>query len=163
MKPRSIATIAVATLLGAGGQAVALPAFSTGRSTGAATTADSDRAVLVQVPSGRHPGFERVVFRFSRATPAWRVEYVAQPVRDGSGDPFSMLGARYLQIAMQPSRSPAFSFRWAHTPLFPTLRQVRSAGDFEGVVTMVAGLSKRAPFRVFRLSNPPRLVVDVRR
>jgi hypothetical protein len=34
-------------------------------------------------------------------------------------------------------------------------------GDFEAVLTWVAGLEDRAPFRVIRLSGPPRIVVDV--
>ena len=35
-------------------------------------------------------------------------------------------------------------------------------GDFEAVLTWVAGLDERAPFRVLRLAGPHRLVVDVR-
>ncbi len=47
------------------------------------------------------------------------------------------------------------------TPEFPTLRQVRPAGDFEGVVTYGLGLRDRVGFRLFGLSNPTRVVVDV--
>ncbi len=38
---------------------------------------------------------------------------------------------------------------------------MRPAGDFEGVVTFGLGLRERAGFRVFNLSNPTRIVVDV--
>ncbi len=43
----------------------------------------------------------------------------------------------------------------------PRSLDVRPAGDFEGVVTFGLGLRERAGFRVFNLSNPTRIVVDV--
>jgi hypothetical protein len=39
---------------------------------------------------------------------------------------------------------------------------VKLAGDFEGVVTFGLGLKRRTGFRVFRLTGPARVVVDVR-
>jgi hypothetical protein len=47
------------------------------------------------------------------------------------------------------------------TPLCPNLRQVKTAGDFEGVVTFGLGLRHKTGFRVFRLTAPSRIVVDV--
>jgi len=47
------------------------------------------------------------------------------------------------------------------TPRCPNLRQVKVAGDFEGVVTFGLGLRHKTGFRVFRLTGPKRLVVDV--
>jgi len=47
------------------------------------------------------------------------------------------------------------------TPLCPNLRQVKVAGDFEGVVTFGIGLRRKTGFRVFRLTAPSRIVVDV--
>jgi hypothetical protein len=47
------------------------------------------------------------------------------------------------------------------TPLCPNLRQMKDAGDFEGVVTLGLGLRRRTGFRVFRLTNPTRVVIDV--
>ena len=48
------------------------------------------------------------------------------------------------------------------TPLCPNLRQVKTAGDFEGVVTFGLGLRRKTGFRVFRLTAPTRIVIDVR-
>jgi len=42
------------------------------------------------------------------------------------------------------------------------VREVVLDGVFEGVYTAYVGLSAKQPFRVFRLSNPPRVVIDVR-
>jgi hypothetical protein len=47
------------------------------------------------------------------------------------------------------------------TPSCPNLRQVKRAGDFEGVVTLGLGLQHRAGFRVFRATAPTRVVIDV--
>ena len=42
------------------------------------------------------------------------------------------------------------------------VKQLFRTGDFEAVLTWVAGLSERAPFRVQKqLESPPRLVVEV--
>jgi hypothetical protein len=46
------------------------------------------------------------------------------------------------------------------TPLCPNLRQVKTAGDFEGVVTFGLGLRRKTGFRVFRLGD--RTVIDIR-
>jgi hypothetical protein len=47
------------------------------------------------------------------------------------------------------------------TPRCPNLRQVKGAGDFEGVVSFGLGLRHKAGFRVFRLTGPTRIVIDV--
>jgi AMIN domain len=47
------------------------------------------------------------------------------------------------------------------TPEFPTLRQVRISADYEAVVSFGLGLRDRVGFRVFGLTNPTRVVVDV--
>jgi len=44
---------------------------------------------------------------------------------------------------------------------FTQLKEVRLAGDFEGVVTYGIGLAARGDFRVFTLTGPDRLVVDL--
>ena len=46
------------------------------------------------------------------------------------------------------------------TPLCPNLRH-RAAGDFEGVVSFGLGLRRKTGFRVFRLTAPTRIVIDV--
>lgn len=71
-----------------------------------------------------------------------------------------MLGSRYLQMSFFPSGAPNFNYRWRVTPRYRTLKQVRSTGDFEAVVSMTAGLRYKAPYRVFGLTGPYRIVVD---
>ncbi len=47
------------------------------------------------------------------------------------------------------------------TPLCSNLRQVKGAGDFEGVVSFGLGLRRKTGFRVFRLTAETRIVIDV--
>jgi hypothetical protein len=47
------------------------------------------------------------------------------------------------------------------TPGCANLRQIKKAGDFEGVVSFGLGLRRKTGFRVFRLTAPARVVIDV--
>lgn len=159
MKTRTRASIAIA--IGAAAittaQASALPAFTTTAKTGPAVGTTSK---LVKVTVGHHAAFDRVVFRFTGGRPGWNTHFVARPTQDGSGATVSMLGSRYLQMSFFPSGAPNFNYRWRVTPRYRTLKQVRSTGDFEAVVSMTAGLRYKAPYRVFGLTGPYRIVVD---
>jgi hypothetical protein len=44
---------------------------------------------------------------------------------------------------------------------FPQLREARLLGDFEGYVTWGLGLAHPSCKRVFKLTGPTRLVIDV--
>ena len=54
------------------------------------------------------------------------------------------------------------SVQGTQTPRFPEIRQVKGVGDFEGVTSYGVGLASKKAFRVFTLTSPNRLVVDVR-
>ncbi len=149
--------IAACACAAAAAQASALPAFTRANKTGPAVGSTSK---LVKVTAGHHPTFDRIVFRFTSGRPGWNTHFVAQPTQDGSGNPVSVLGNRFLAMSFFPSGSPAFTSTWKLTPRFRTLKQVRSTGDFEAVVSMAAGLRYKAPYRVFGLTNPYRIVVD---
>ena len=143
------------------GSATALPAFTTSPKTTIAGPS-TPQADLTRVTVGRHATFDRIVFRFTRSTPGYRVQYVPQVIQDGSGLPVALLGRRFLQIRFEPTlNGSSAGAAAALTPRFTTLRQLKRAGDFEGVITFGAGLSKRAGFRVFTLGSPRRVVVDV--
>jgi len=123
-------------------------------------------AVLEQVRVARHTGFDRVVFRFRSGTPAWSAGYVPRVVHDGSGKPVTLAGRAFLHVVFHGARIDRASAGGpdiARTPRFPTLVQLKEAGDFEGVVSFGLGLRRRVGFRGFHLSGPGRLVVDVAR
>jgi hypothetical protein len=87
--------------------------------------------------------------------------------QDGSGAPVPLRGPAMLRVILQGAaahdEAGSSTMRTAATwtPEYPTLRQVRPAGDFEGVITSGLGLRDRVGFRVFGLANPTRVVVDV--
>ena len=113
---------------------------------------------LVGVRWAAHPAYDRVVFDFANATPGWRAAY--EPLRaQGTGDVVPLAGAATLALTFHVART-AIALR-AMYPALPTLRQVGWGGDFEGYVGAGLGLRDRVGFRVFALSGPPRVVVDV--
>jgi Sporulation and spore germination len=134
---------------------------------------NSPVAVLVDVRTGNHPdeGFDRVVFDFRDDTsmPGFSVSYVEQIVEDPRGTPLEMLPGAMLLVDM----------RWAAAhedgqltvplgdldlrPGLPRIKQVKRAGDFEGVLTFgiaVDPAGDPAPFHAYVLSGN-RLVIDV--
>ncbi len=131
------------------------------------TTAASQ---LVAVRVGRHRTFERIVFEFQGSLPSLEaVRYVPRVTRDGSGQPVPVAGGAFIEVALMVNCAPVNDPAASCPPApgvprgFRTLRQIVPAGYFEAVATYGVGLRSRVGFRVFELSNPPRVVVDVRR
>jgi hypothetical protein len=124
-------------------------------------------ALLTGVRVGRHDAYDRTVFDFTGGTPGYRVEY-APLYTEGKGDLVHLEGAQTLSIHFHPAYAhdpetgaPTADLNQVLTPRFPTLRQVKFGGDFEGYVSAGLGLADRVGFRVFTLANPYRVVVDV--
>jgi hypothetical protein len=120
---------------------------------------------LFGAAAGCHSTFDRFVIRARLATPGYDVRYVSHIVADGSGKPVSLLGTKRIRVIVRNARghtsSGANLLPSVITPRCPNLRQVKKAGDFEGVVTFGLGLRRKTGFRVFRLSAPTRIVIDV--
>lgn len=125
--------------------------------------------VLQEVRVGKHAGFDRVVFQFAGdRVPGYRVEYVDQPVRScGSGRAVAVTGQGFLQIRLTPAAAhddkgqPTVGER-ARVSSLPVVRELAMTCDFEGNVTYVVGVAHPNDYRVTELSNPPRLVVDLK-
>ncbi len=137
------------------------------------TATGSGRLLAVTgVRVGRQDGYDRVVLDLAgdpAATPGWRVRYVDHPVADGSGAPLVVAGSAYLDVVVtgvawtDPAAAQLGYRGGAVTPTGTLLvRQVVPGAVFEGEAQYVVGTTGRTPFRVFRLSDPARLVVDVR-
>jgi hypothetical protein len=159
-----VGVLALAGLL-AGGVATAaragqadLPAPTrTAPVAGAATV--TRQVTLVGVRHGRHDRYDRVVFDFAGGTPEYRVEY-APLVGIGTGTPIPLEGPADLRIVFAGANAPKL-FAYAASPRYPTLRQIKLGGAFEGRIIAGLGLADRVGFRVLRLTNPPRIAVDV--
>jgi hypothetical protein len=158
----AVGSTVLAAPLALAAAALALPAFTT-----APVTAGGGgrQAEAYAVTAACHASFDRVVVRVRAGTPGYDVRYVKRVVQDGSGRVVSLPGRRRIHIVLRNARGHTAGGRTllpaARTPLCPNLRQVKLSGDFEGVVSFGLGLRRRTGFRVFRLSGPARVVIDV--
>jgi hypothetical protein len=126
-------------------------------------------AILTGVRTGRHEGFDRIVFEFRGAEmPGYHVEYIDKPVRAcGSGEVVPLAGDAWLQIRFEPTNAhtedgkSTLSFREL-VPKHPVVLELKSTCDFEAQVEWVAGTSRPNKYRVIELTNPTRLVVDIK-
>jgi hypothetical protein len=159
---KKLAIICAVAFLTAGSAALGLPAFTTAPKT---SPGRGDAAELYDVTAGCHATFDRFVVRARFATPGYDVRYVRRIIADPSGRPVSLAGTKRMRVAF--NLAAGHDNRGTNllagtlTPRCPNLLQVKKAGDFEGVVSFGLGLSSATGFRVFRLTNPTRVVIDV--
>ncbi len=122
----------------------------------------------INLRPGEHRNFDRVVIDLRGKIPGYDVRYVRRLVYDGSGDPVPLRGRRFIAVALMPANAHDRNGNNLYVGprlqqlQMPTLRGVAFTGDFEGVVSFGLSLSHRAPFRVFTLSAPSRIVIDLR-
>lgn len=122
---------------------------------------------LVDIRTGRHGAFDRVVLDLQGSAPGYAVGYVRQVTQDGSGRDVNLRGRANLLIRLRPAAAhtanghPTYTGSQRSTVDDPELREVALVGDYEGVVSVALGLAHRNGFRVSTLHNPTRIVVDV--
>lgn len=123
---------------------------------------------VVDVRTGAHEGYDRVVFELDGGLPGYHVEYVDRPPhRCGSGDPVTLPGDGWLEVRLTPARMHTDQGAATITDRsrelgYANLVALESTCDFEAVVSWVLGLRSPEPYRVLELQDPPRLVIDVR-
>jgi hypothetical protein len=117
---------------------------------------------LTAVSVGRHATYDRVVFGFTGGIPGYSVSYVSSVISDPKGDVVPLPGRAFARIVFHPASAyPTYQGPTVISPMFPTLLQIKRAGDFEGYLSFGLGLSSRAGFNVLTLTGPDRVVVDV--
>jgi hypothetical protein len=132
----------------------------------------SGTALLGAVRVAPHPGFERIVFEFTgTARPGYRIRWVDGPIlADGSGEPVEVAGEANLEMVFEPASGVDMTDgkpTYTGPDRIPVAQQTRlvtdlvRTGDFENVLTWVAGTMRRAPFRVLSLTDPARLAIDI--
>jgi hypothetical protein len=125
--------------------------------------------VLTDVRVAGHEGFDRIVLEFAgTGTPGWGVEYADEAVLEGSGDVVTLGGDSVLTVVASGTTYPGAGGGHYGGPdrlvLGPggAVTDVHVGGTFEGYTQVFAGVEgDPAPFRVFALDAPSRLVVDV--
>jgi hypothetical protein len=152
------------------------PAAVAASSTPAGRTAQLDDAsracaqpgsYLTAVRTGKHGGYDRVVFQFSGGLPAVTAERVATVYADPRGTPVSLAGKSRLHVVFRGASAncPQPAHRtWTGpsvlTPRYPQLLMVKAAGDFEGYLSFGIGLAARGGYHISSLAGPDRVVID---
>jgi len=148
-----------------------IPATFTGTNGILKRAATAPRPVVLRsVQTVSCTNFDRVVFEFEGAvTPGYRTSYIDKPIRRcGSGEVVPVAGDAWLEVSLSSAQArteaaePTIAER-NRTLNYPNLKQLVQTCDFEGEVTWVLGVGFPGRFRVVELSNPARLVVDVKR
>lgn len=122
---------------------------------------------VVDLRVGRHPTYDRVVIDLQGKLPGYRVAYVSRLTYDGSGLPVPLTGQRFIAVSLRPAvahtatRASTYAGPRLQQYSWPTLRGVAFTGDYEGVVSFGISTSRLAKFRVFTLTAPSRLVIDL--
>lgn len=141
----------------------------------ATTNPTSAPGDLVNVRTGTHQCYDRLVLDVDGASHGYRVSYVDQVRAEGSGFVVPTAGGARLQVTAiapayddngQATYLPADTANLTHVTGYPTFRQVTWAGTFEGQTTLGLGVRARLPFRVLTLEGPgdgSRVVIDVAR
>lgn len=139
--------------------------FSTAQKRASGTAAQT--AQLWRIRTSNAGSYDRVVFDQRNGVSGYVVRYVPRVVADPSGLPVTMTGRYFLQVTMFSTTTtgtmaaPTYVSSVISTHL-PRVQQVRKVGEFEQVVTFGLGLRQYREFRVLQMTNPDRLVVDVR-
>jgi hypothetical protein len=126
---------------------------------------------VVDARVGRQDGFDRVVYELAgEGEVGWRVEYVDEPRQQGSGDEVDLEGESSLSVTVLGVGYPGDTGiehddgpRRLRDPTLASVAEVFLGSVFEGHYESFLGISgPPRPFRVYALSNPTRLVIDVR-
>ncbi|HUZ20657.1 MAG TPA: hypothetical protein VMU75_08820 [Acidimicrobiales bacterium] len=110
--------------------------------------------------------FDRVVFDERFASAGYSVRYLRRVTADPSGLPVAVQGKYFLQVVLRETSTRAAAGDRTFivpvvTPNLRVVRQIKKTGEFEAVVSFAVGLNAHKGFRVIRLVNPYRLVLDV--
>ncbi len=164
--------VGIAVALGAAIIAGAPPAHAGQGAPTSTTTRTVERAPksaphVVDIRTGRHASFDRVVIDLKGQAPGYRVGYVKEVREDGSGRVVDTRGRANLLVRLTPADahhengSPTYHEPNRFTVDYPALREVAFAGDFEATVSIALGIRHKSGFRVMTLANPTRIVVDI--
>jgi hypothetical protein len=131
---------------------------------------------LVNVRTGHHDCYDRVVFDFQGSAGGYRAGY-GGAVSQGRGEPLDVVGGAQIAVEfLEPAydvQTGALTVPYAvgDHPFnisvmdgYRTLTDVVYGGTFEGYTTFGIGVRARLPFRVLTLPGPgtsSRIVIDV--
>jgi hypothetical protein len=132
--------------------------------------ASADAQVTVSdIRTGRQDGYDRVVLEVGgTGAPGWDVRYVDQAHSQGMGGLIEVAGDADLQVTVTGAGYPFDTGveEWAGPDPLPgtgtrTVTEVAWDATYEGTSVAVVGTTGEAPFRVYALEDPTRIVIEV--
>jgi len=135
----------------------------------ASAQAPAQTTVLTGVRVGKHADFDRVVLDFTGPAPQVSAQVVDQLYYDGSGKPVEIDGTYFLEVRSTPAaahddngQSTYPGPRKFTTPQLGNVQAFALTGDFEGYLTVGLGYRRIASHQVFTLTDPTRVVIDIK-
>ncbi len=117
-----------------------------------------------QVTTG--PCTDRAVFTFAGpGLPGYAIKYVPATSACGSGQPVTTAGPAQIYVRLEPavahdSNGNATVSPLSFAPNDPSIMELKSTCDFEGVVAWAIGTEERY-YTVTAAQSPPRIIVEV--
>ena len=141
--------------------ATSLPDFACADASGGRTGVANTTTARV----AEQDGYDRFVLQFDPIVPSYTVKRQAKPVftAGASGQTVTLSGTTGVLVTVHSATGATTFSRPPDLihPEFRVLKEARQVQDFEGYVSWGLGLSAPACMRVFTLSDPGRLVVDL--
>lgn len=124
---------------------------------------------ITGVRVGLHDGYDRVVLDLSGDEPhlGWFAGFVDEPIEDPTGEPLAVEGDAFLQLGIYgidwttPS-ADRYSGASVDGGSLEVVEEVVFGGLFEAQQQILIGLDERTAYRMFALSDPARIVIDIR-
>ena len=146
----------------------AVPSFPGDTEPDTSESYDQARVTVSDIRIGAHDGFDRVVLEVGgEGTPGWDVRYVEEASSQGSGDVVEVAGDAVLQVTVTGAGYP-YDTGVAEFPVGPlvargtaVVTEVVFDSTYEGTSLAFVGTQGRAPFRVYLLEGPTRVVLEV--
>jgi hypothetical protein len=121
----------------------------------------STGSVNVSLRMDTHPGYGRLVVALNTpGVPAWTVAYSDKT--GAGGGPVDIAGDAFLRVVLKTG-AEAGNQGSSSVTASGVIAGVRTLGTFEGSQEVLIGVSGgQLPFRAFALTDPGRIVIDVR-
>ena len=124
---------------------------------------------ITGVRIGVHDGYDRVVLDLTGDEPhlGWFAGFVDEPIEDPTGEPLAVEGDAFLQLGIYgidwttPS-ADRYSGASVDGGSLEVVEEVVFGGLFEAQQQILIGLDERTAYRMFALSDPARIVIDIR-
>ena len=128
------------------------------------------RALVNDVRTGTHDGYDRVVFEFLDGLPEAFLERAEPPfTHDASGEPIDVQGESFLRLILRGGTkqtedgTSSYDGPTEFETNYPALVHLVEGGDFEAQSTWYLGLNAESCVRVMTLTDDgtARLVIDI--